>query len=127
MRVLVTGCFDIIHPGHIHLLKEAAKLGRDHPRVKHNLKDAIVDVVEVEDIEYWRIRVKNNGDVTIDGDGHAIRFGDEASTLDVGSNNLIFQNGVKFYWRLHFTGIGNFFRQGTQPNLHHSASNVLLK
>ncbi len=27
MRVLVTGCFDIIHPGHIHLLKEAAKLG----------------------------------------------------------------------------------------------------
>ena len=27
MRVLVTGCFDIIHPGHVHLLKEAAKLG----------------------------------------------------------------------------------------------------
>jgi len=27
MRVLVTGCFDIIHPGHIHLLKEAAKFG----------------------------------------------------------------------------------------------------
>ncbi len=27
MRILVTGCFDIIHPGHIHLLKEAAKLG----------------------------------------------------------------------------------------------------
>ncbi len=27
MRVLITGCFDIIHPGHIYLLKEAAKLG----------------------------------------------------------------------------------------------------
>ena len=27
MRILVTGCFDILHPGHIFLLKEAAKLG----------------------------------------------------------------------------------------------------
>ncbi|UYP47962.1 FAD synthase [Candidatus Lokiarchaeum ossiferum] len=27
MRVLITGCFDIIHPGHIFLLKEGAKLG----------------------------------------------------------------------------------------------------
>ena len=27
MRVLVTGCFDIIHPGHIYLFKKAAELG----------------------------------------------------------------------------------------------------
>ena len=26
-RVLITGCFDLIHTGHIHLLKEVAKLG----------------------------------------------------------------------------------------------------
>ena len=27
MRVLITGCFDILHPGHLFLLKEGAKLG----------------------------------------------------------------------------------------------------
>ncbi|MHA1775202.1 MAG: adenylyltransferase/cytidyltransferase family protein [Promethearchaeota archaeon] len=27
MRVLVTGCFDILHPGHIFLFQEAAKIG----------------------------------------------------------------------------------------------------
>ena len=27
MRVLITGCFDIIHPGHLKLFKEGAKLG----------------------------------------------------------------------------------------------------
>jgi FAD synthetase len=27
MRVLITGCFDILHPGHIYLLKEGAKMG----------------------------------------------------------------------------------------------------
>ncbi|MCD6515213.1 MAG: FAD synthase, partial [Candidatus Odinarchaeota archaeon] len=27
-RVLVAGTFDIIHPGHIHLIKEATKLGK---------------------------------------------------------------------------------------------------
>lgn len=27
MRVLVTGCFDIIHPGHIHLFQKAAEMG----------------------------------------------------------------------------------------------------
>lgn len=27
MRVLVAGCFDILHPGHIFLFQEAAKLG----------------------------------------------------------------------------------------------------
>lgn len=27
MRIIVSGCFDIIHPGHIHLLKEAAEIG----------------------------------------------------------------------------------------------------
>ncbi|MHA1619340.1 MAG: adenylyltransferase/cytidyltransferase family protein [Promethearchaeota archaeon] len=27
MRVLVTGCFDIIHPGHIYLFKKAAEIG----------------------------------------------------------------------------------------------------
>ena len=27
MRVLVTGCFDILHPGHLFLFQEAAKLG----------------------------------------------------------------------------------------------------
>ncbi|MHA1796375.1 MAG: adenylyltransferase/cytidyltransferase family protein, partial [Promethearchaeota archaeon] len=26
MRVLVTGCFDILHPGHIFLFQEAAKI-----------------------------------------------------------------------------------------------------
>src|SRR6056297_3570919 len=26
-RVLVTGCFDILHPGHIFFFKEAAKMG----------------------------------------------------------------------------------------------------
>ena len=27
MRVLVTGCFDLIHPGHIYLFQKAAELG----------------------------------------------------------------------------------------------------
>lgn len=27
MRVLITGCFDILHPGHLFLLQEGAKLG----------------------------------------------------------------------------------------------------
>ena len=27
MRVLVTGCFDIIHPGHIYLFQKAAEMG----------------------------------------------------------------------------------------------------
>ena len=27
MRVLITGCFDILHPGHLYLMKEGAKMG----------------------------------------------------------------------------------------------------
>jgi FAD synthetase len=27
MRVLITGCFDIVHPGHIYLFKKGAELG----------------------------------------------------------------------------------------------------
>lgn len=39
--------------------KEAAKIGRNYPRVKHHWKDAIVDVVEVNEEEYWKFRVEN--------------------------------------------------------------------
>ena len=27
MKILITGCFDIIHPGHIYFIEQAAKLG----------------------------------------------------------------------------------------------------
>ncbi len=42
--------------------KEAARKARNYPRVKHHWKDAIVDVIEVEEEEYWRIRTKNYSD-----------------------------------------------------------------
>lgn len=42
--------------------KEAAKKARNHPRVKHHWKDAIVDVVEVTEEEYSRIRIENYSD-----------------------------------------------------------------
>lgn len=42
--------------------KEAAEKGRAYPRVKHNWKDAIIDVVEVDEDEYWKFRVENYND-----------------------------------------------------------------
>jgi FAD synthetase len=49
MRVLITGCFDILHPGHLFLLQEGAKLGevyviiaRDATVVKYKKKLPII-------------------------------------------------------------------------------------
>jgi hypothetical protein len=42
--------------------KEAAKIARNYPRVKHHWKDAIVEVIEVDVEEFKRIRVKNYSD-----------------------------------------------------------------
>lgn len=42
--------------------KEAAIKARNYPRVKHHWKDAIVDVIEVEESEYWRLRIENYSD-----------------------------------------------------------------
>lgn len=39
--------------------KEAARKGREYPRVKHHMKDAILDIKEVSKEEYYEMRVKN--------------------------------------------------------------------
>ncbi len=45
MRVLVTGVFDLLHPGHIFLLEEAAKLG-----------EVFVIVARDSTVEKWKKR-----------------------------------------------------------------------
>lgn len=42
--------------------KEAAKIVRDIPRVKHHHKDAIRSVVEISEAEFLRIIEQNHGD-----------------------------------------------------------------
>lgn len=40
--------------------KEAARVARAFPRVKHHHKDAIRYVVQIDEVRYWEIRKANN-------------------------------------------------------------------
>lgn len=45
-----------------HSAKEAARVTRVFPRVKHDRKDAILSVVEITPFEYHDLRERNRGD-----------------------------------------------------------------
>jgi hypothetical protein len=42
--------------------KEAAKIARDMPRVKHDHKDAILNVIKIDEERYFELRETNNRD-----------------------------------------------------------------
>ncbi len=42
--------------------KEAAKIARDLPRVKHDHKDAILEVKQISEREYWNLKTENAQD-----------------------------------------------------------------
>lgn len=56
-RVFVGGTFDIIHPGHVYLLKEASKYGKLYVAVARDANSLKYKGREPINPEYWRLEV----------------------------------------------------------------------